>query len=140
MDFKLKMLVLTILVMSCSARLLAEGEDGEKIPGEEPKPIIENPPEEGHQTEENKPLVSEPILEKEIGDKSPENITPPEGENALSQNEPKKEDVKKVEPPIEQAKPLDHEPRGIRFYVLMGAGVLILVGVCAAFIMSKPKN
>ena len=134
MSTKFKLLLLAMLVFTCSARLLTEGDaPAEEKPADAP---ADAPAEE--KLAEAAPAEEKPA-EAAAAEAKPAEEHKPEGEAKPADahhDGPHKDEGKA--PHKAGDKPA--EPRGKRFYILMAVSVLMIGAVCSAFILGKKKE
>ena len=137
MNSSLRLILLVMLVFTCSSRLLTEGENptADNLPKDETtgdtNPVVNETPPEG--------TSEEPKTEPVGGEGTPAAVEHKEGDTA-GHHDDKPDHSKKEEPPQgfhKGDKPA--EPRTKRFWVLMAVSILMIGAVCSAFIMGK-KN
>lgn len=134
MKISLKILLLAMLVFTCSSRLLTEAAPAveEKKEGEAEVP----------------PATDTPAEEKKEGGDAPKEEPAAGTSEVKPEAEAPKADAKH---PVAHKKdePIHHgfhkadktvEPRGKKFYILMAVSVLMIGAVCSAFILGKKKE
>ena len=141
MKFNVKVLILAMLVFTCSSRLLTEGGEA---------PVEDGVPKEEHPVGEEKvaagtdtPVDQAPVEPKVDGATGGEGTTLPaehtdhkEGDHAGH----KEGDHAKKDGHHDQHHDGKAQPKSKRFYILLAVSVLMIGAVCSAFILGKKKE
>ena len=132
----LKVLLLTLLIVTSQSRLLAGMED---LPQED-----KNEGAKEETKEETKEEAKEETKEEEKKSEDVQAVVSnpdPSLEPALNPGIVPVVEVEDKGPGVASSSAVSgQQPRGKRFYILMGVVVLMIGAVCTAFILGKPKE